>query len=198
MGNAPEPKVPTPKPTPEEAAAAAARRLVAQRNNNHKVLQRLNAEILGHQQNVKQFLQTNRQLIPDVTGEAKRKVFGLLSDYAAEVRLELDGLCSTDNCDETVSMEELLSMIREQPMLVPFAQEQSVAIPVSVKARVLKMAALYDYPLAIKIIDDEIFRPVRAGLAADAHDLRRELDRLFARMQEDLKCNANESSTATE
>ncbi|CAK9074742.1 Uncharacterized protein SCF082_LOCUS36346 [Durusdinium trenchii] len=33
-------------------ANAAVRRLVAQRNNNHKVLQRLNAEILGHQRNV--------------------------------------------------------------------------------------------------------------------------------------------------
>lgn len=195
--NAPEPKVPTPKPTPEEVAAAAARRLVAQRNNNHKVLQRLNAEILGHQQNVKQFLQTNRQLIPDVTGEAKRKVFGLLSDYAAEVRLELDGLiCAANGGDESASMEELLSVIQEQPMLVPFAQEQSVAIPVSVKARVLKMAALYDYPLAIQVIEDEIFTPVKSGLGADSSDLKKELDRIFARMQEDLKCNASESSTA--
>merc|ERR1712137_349809 len=35
-------------PTPEEAHAAATHRLVMQRNNNHKVLQRLNAEILTH------------------------------------------------------------------------------------------------------------------------------------------------------
>ncbi|CAE7478859.1 unnamed protein product [Symbiodinium natans] len=41
-----------PPPTPKQAASAALQRLVAQRNNNHKVLQRLNAEILGHQRNV--------------------------------------------------------------------------------------------------------------------------------------------------
>eukprot|EP00439_Symbiodinium_sp_Y106_P045362 s3007_g5.t1 len=38
-------------PTPKQVANAALQRLVAQRNNNHKVLQRLNAEILGHQRN---------------------------------------------------------------------------------------------------------------------------------------------------
>ncbi|CAE7528835.1 unnamed protein product [Symbiodinium sp. CCMP2592] len=45
-----EPDVP---PTPKQVANAALQhgRLVAQRNNNHKVLQRLNAEILGHQRN---------------------------------------------------------------------------------------------------------------------------------------------------
>lgn len=57
----------------------------SQRTNNHKV-QRLNAEILGHQQNVRQFLVANRQLIPMVSGESKRKVFQLLADYAAQHR----------------------------------------------------------------------------------------------------------------
>eukprot|EP00435_Cladocopium_sp_Y103_P054308 s932_g17.t1 len=38
--------------TTASQVGAVQRRLVAQRNNNHKVLQRLNAEILGHQRNV--------------------------------------------------------------------------------------------------------------------------------------------------
>merc|ERR1712019_112270 len=73
----------------DDAAAAAARRLVAQRNNNHKVLKRLNAEILGHQRNVRQFLQQNRQLIPVVSGESKQKIVGLLHDYAQEAATEV-------------------------------------------------------------------------------------------------------------
>ncbi|CAE8593263.1 unnamed protein product [Polarella glacialis] len=72
--------------------AASAKRLVAQRSNNHKVLRRLNAEILTHQQNVREFLQANRQLIPEVSGDAKRRVLALLRDYAQEIPSCLNGL----------------------------------------------------------------------------------------------------------
>lgn len=178
-----------PPPTPEEAALAATKRLVAQRNNNHKVLQRLNAEILGHQQNVKQFLQANRQLIPEVSGEAKKKVFSLLQDYATEARGELDELLMNSSDSR---WEELLQAITEQPMLAPFAQEQAVAIPVSVKARVLKMAALYDLELTMKVLDSEIFVPVRTALQGN-HDARQKTDKILTRIQEELRSHMREA-----
>jgi hypothetical protein len=180
-GRPPEPKpARPPPPTPEEAAAAATKRLVAQRNNNHKVLQRLNAEILGHQQNVKQFLSANRQLIPTVSSEAKQKVFGLLQDYATEARAELESFLL-----DAVGTEDVVAAVREQSMLTPFAQDQAVAIPVSVKARVLKMAALYDQALAIQVLEQEIFTPLRALLVDDA--TRDKFDVLSRRIQDAVK-----------
>jgi len=180
-GRPPEPKpARPPPPTPEEAAAAATRRLVAQRNNNHKVLQRLNAEILGHQQNVKQFLSANRQLIPTVSSEAKKKVFSLLQDYAVEARAELESFAL-----DAVDAEDIVNAMREQSMLTPFAQEQAVAIPVSVKARVLKMAALYDQSLATQVLDREIFSPVRT-LLGDGVALEK-FETLCRRIQEEVK-----------
>jgi len=180
----PKPARPPP-PTPEEAAAAATKRLVAQRNNNHKVLQRLNAEILGHQQNVRQFLSVNRQLIPRISGDAKRKVFGLLQDYSSEAGVELERFSCPEQGEDAASVEEIVSAITEQSMLTPFAQEQAVAIPVSVKARVLKMAALYDLGLAMQVLEQEIFVPIRNAMLED--EARKKLDELIARIKEELQ-----------
>jgi len=164
------------------------RRLVAQRNNNHKVLKRLNAEILGHQQNVRQFLQQNRQLIPVVSGESKRKIVGLLLDYAQEARVELQAmlLCAESGLG---GPREIVATVNELPMLVPFLQPQNVAIPVSVKARVLKMAALYDMPLAMKVVDEEIFEPVRVTLP---QEWRRRVDELSTKVRQELSNNVAE------
>jgi len=189
----PERKAVPPPPTPEEAALAATKRLVAQRNNNHKVLQRLNSEILGHQQNVRQFLQANRQLIPEVSGEAKKKVFRLLQDYSNEARVELDGLMLAAEDAGNSQWEELLQAICEQPLLAPFAQEQAVAIPVSVKARVLKMASLYDLELTMQVLDQEIFTPVRSVVSRADQESRQKADKILARIQEELKSHMREA-----
>jgi len=187
--DSPKPSRPVP-PTPEEAAAAATRRLVAQRNNNHKVLQRLNAEILGHQQNVRQFLAANRQLIPSISGDAAKKVFGLLQDYSIEARVELERFTCPDENDPPTTTEEILAATVELSMLTPFAQEQAVAIPVSVKARVLKMAALYDVAVTMQVLEQEIFTPIRSSLPKDDGEAQKKVDELVARIQEELKLHA--------
>jgi len=183
-----------PTPSPEEAAASAVRRLVAQRNNNHKVLKRLNAEILGHQQNVRQFLQQNRQLIPIVSGESKRKLVGLLHDYATEARAELEGAlaCAQSGLAGTT---EIIASMGELPMLVPFLQPQNLAIPVSVKARVLKMAALYDLPLAMKVVEEEIFAPVRRALPEGDDKWRKTVDEMSAKIRLELSNNVAEEGS---
>lgn len=187
-----EPKPPRPPPpTAEEAAAASTKRLVAQRNNNHKVLQRLNAEILNHQQNVRQFLTANRQLIPKVSGEAKKKVFGLLQDYSLEARIDLERLWCPDDGMEPAAVDELLSAIRDQSMLTPFAQDQAVAIPVSVKARVLKMAALYDLGMTMQVLEQEIFNPIRDVLPKDDDEAKQKLDKLCKRIHEELELSSS-------
>lgn len=191
-------KVPT--PTAEELAAAAVQRLVAQRNNNHKVLQRLNAEILAHQRNVREFLQSNRQLIPRVSCEAKTKVFKLLHDYLSEARVELHVLISNAEFlgkEPAETAEEVLTSLEAQPMLFPFLQPQSLAIPVSVKARVLKMAALYDVPLSMKMLEDELFHPVRDELSpahSPTSNIRRRVDDLCAKLRLELGSNVAEES----
>jgi len=180
----PAPKKP-PVPTPEQAAAAATQRLVAQRNNNHKVLQRLNAEILGHQRNVREFLRQNRQLIPQVPTESKQKIFGLLRDYATEAWTEVSAQQASSDA------ENVLRRLRETSMLVPFLQPQSLAIPVSVKARILKMAALYDVPLAMRLLEEELFSRARCSLAARPSACH-EVDALAEKVKTELSSNIAE------
>eukprot|EP00434_Breviolum_minutum_P045413 symbB.v1.2.040707.t1/scaffold7457.1/size11143/1 len=134
------------------------KRQINQRNNNHKVLLRLNAEILLHQQNVRQFLQANRQLIPEVSCEARSKVQTLLHDYAQEVQAELQ------NLDADKLVEELPTTLKHSGLLAPLLQSQVLAIPVCPKARVLKMAALYDLQMTFKVLEQEIFEPARQML----------------------------------
>mmetsp|Transcript_117931 Transcript_117931/g.279912 ORF Transcript_117931/g.279912 Transcript_117931/m.279912 type:complete len:1449 (+) Transcript_117931:65-4411(+) len=178
-------------PTPKQAvkaANAALQRLVAQRNNNHKVLQRLNAEILGHQRNVREFLCQNRQLIPQVPAESKLKIFRLLRDYAVEAWADLSG-----DHQDVAGGPQLLQKMAELPLLVPFLQPQSLAIPVSVKARVLKMAALYDLPLAMRLLDEELLSRARHSLSASPSSSAR-LDELTEKIRSELISNAEEEA----
>lgn len=185
------PQPPPRQPSAAEAAAAVTRRLVVQRNNNHKVLQRLNAEILGHQRNVRQFLQTNRQLIPQVSADSKIKVFGLLQDYVSEARADLREALPVAPAEP----DALLETVKKLPLLVPFLQPQDLAIPVSVKARVLKMSALYDLPNTLKILDDGLFRQVRSAVATQA--AKASLDEVFSKVRSELTNNVAEDGGAT-
>jgi len=181
-----------------------ARRLVAQRNNNHKVLQRLNAEILGHQNNVRTFLQSNRVLIPDITGEAKQKVFRLLADYIEEGVSEIERLgremseriddADTEGEAEEAAArkeaaEEILEAVQKMSLLVPFVQpKHHIAISVSVKARVLKLAGLYDFKLTQKSVESELFGAVRAALQELQHAASLEVaERLCATVLDELR-----------
>jgi len=180
--------------TPEQAQSAALRRLVAQRNNNHKVLQRLNAEILGHQQNVREFLCQNRQLIPEVPTESKMKIFRLLHDYCLEASADLQN----SNPQDADGGSKLLEKLKELPLLVPFLHEQSVAIPVSVKARVLKMAALYDLPQSMRLVEDELLSKARERLMmlGDLPALT-ELEALVKKVRSELSSNVAEEDAAS-
>jgi len=181
-------------PTPAEAAAAAAHRLVAQRNNNHKVLRRLNAEILGHQRNVRQFLQANRQLIPDVSGEEKNKMIRLLRDYTREACAELLNGQLCRRADEEQPGAGFAAAIQELGLFVPFLQPQSLAIPVSVKARVLKMAALYDFPLTMRVLDEEFFDIAFSSLLEGDPEARCALEELRGKVKEELSNNVAEAA----
>lgn len=186
-----EPESPTrgaPPVSTADATQAIVRRLVAQRNNNHKVLQRLNAEILAHQKSVRQFLHSNRQLIPPVSGKAKQQIFALLQDYSREARLEFEQKARHIASDAS----KVLRILAELPLLVPFLQPQGgVAIPVSVKARVVRMAALYDLAVTMRIIDDEVLGAARALLVPKAsgsagNAIRQRLNELSIRLREEL------------
>jgi len=74
-------------------------------------------------------------------------------------------------------------------MLVPFLQPQNLAIPVSVKARVLKMAALFDLPLTMKVIEDAIFSPLRFSLS---EDWCRRVDDISTKIRQELSNNVAE------
>eukprot|EP00931_Biecheleriopsis_adriatica_P064474 TRINITY_DN39249_c0_g1_i1.p1 TRINITY_DN39249_c0_g1~~TRINITY_DN39249_c0_g1_i1.p1 ORF type:complete len:1127 (+),score=272.68 TRINITY_DN39249_c0_g1_i1:115-3495(+) len=180
------------QPSAEEMAAASAKRQVTQRNNNCKVLQRLNAELLTHQQNVRQFLQANRQLIPEISIESKGKVYALLRDFAREVLSEVKSNAPRALAGDT---KELLHPLVSTGLLVPFLQPQTLAIPVSVKARVLKMAALYDLPLTIKVLEDELFCPVRRMLSQiGASKDMSQVDDIAERVQKELKSHVDEDA----
>lgn len=164
---------------------------MAQRNNNHKVLQRLNAEILGHQRNVREFLCQNRQLIPEVPTESKMKIFRLLHDYCMEAWADLHSSNPQD-----ADGSRLLEKLKELPLLVPFLHQQSLAIPVSVKARVLKMAALYDLPQSMRLLDEELLSRARDRLMA-LGDLpsQVELEELAKKVRSELSSNVAEDAS---
>lgn len=162
--------------SPEEQGL---KRQINQRSNNHKVLLRLNAEILLHQQNVRQFLQANRQLIPEVSCEAKGKVQTLLRDYAHEVQLQLHSLHGE-------LVEEVATTLSQSGLLAPLLQRQVLAIPVCPKARVLKMAALYDLEMTFQVLEQEIFEPARQMLL-QANASTQCLDEVTERIQKELQ-----------
>ncbi|CAJ1389767.1 unnamed protein product [Effrenium voratum] len=180
----PEPK----RVTPEKATSSVLPRLVAQRNNNHKVLQRLNAEILGHQRNVREFLCQNRQLIPEVPAASKLKIFRLLRDYAIEAWADLGR--------EDAGRGDLLERLEQLPLLVPFLQPQSLAIPVSVKARVLKMAALYDLPLTMQLLDEELLSRARQSLLVQ-DSFAAKLEELAEKVRAELASSAEDAACIT-
>ncbi|CAE7528868.1 unnamed protein product [Symbiodinium sp. CCMP2592] len=136
---------------------------------------------------VREFLCQNRQLIPQVPAESKLKIFRLLRDYAVEAWADLSG-DHQDACGP-----QLLQKMAELPLLVPFLQPQSLAIPVSVKARVLKMAALYDLPLAMQLLDEELLSRARHSLAASTSSSAR-LDELTEKIRSELISNAEEEA----
>merc|ERR1712113_153278 len=87
--------------------------------------------------------------------------------------------------------KEIIAVVGKLPMLVPFLQPECLAITVSVKARVLKMATLYDLPLTLKVIDAELFGPIRSAEACH-DDLQRGLDELRTKIHQELSKNVAE------
>merc|ERR1712137_162578 len=149
-----------PQPGDEEYVPKPSHRQIMQRKYNHKTFNQLNEDLLLHQKDVREFLQENRQLIPQISSDTKRKIFGILRDYAKEARAEIETQLREISFSCPGDLDLLLSVIQEMPLLTPFLQPADVAIPSSVKARVLKMAALCDMPEAMKLINSSVFDPV--------------------------------------
>merc|ERR1712150_206962 len=122
------------------------------------------------------------------TGEEKKKVFQLSIDYAVEAHEELESLASENRPTGT-----LVEAVQALALFVPFAQSQALAISVSVKARVVKMAALYDFALTMKVVEEHIFRPLRATLPDGDDDGRHRLEAVRKRIREELQANVAES-----
>jgi len=94
-------------------------------------------------------------------------------------------------------VKNVLKAVQELPILVPFLQSQSLAITVCVKARVLKMAALYDMPLTIQTLEDEIFNPLGEVLLVADPNAKDELCRVCKRIIAELSSNVAEVTTLT-
>jgi len=149
-----------PQPGDEDYVPKPSHRQIMQRKYNHKTFNQMNEELLLHQKDVREFLQENRQLIPQISGDAKRKIFGILRDYTTEARVELQAQLREISFSCPGDLDLLLSVIQDMPLLTPFLQPANVAIPASVKARVLKMAALCDMAEAMKLINSSVFDPL--------------------------------------
>jgi len=149
-----------PKPGDEEYVPKPSHRQIMQRKYNHKTFNQLNEDLLLHQKDVREFLQENRQLIPQISSDTKRKTFGILRDYVKEARAEIEAQLREISFSCPGDLDLLVSVIQEMPLLTPFLQPADVAIPLSVKARVLKMAALCDMAEAMKLINSSVFDPV--------------------------------------
>ncbi|CAD7929510.1 unnamed protein product [Amoebophrya sp. A25] len=126
-------------------------RRVLQRVNNHKLLQRLNAEILTYQSNIKQFLASNRKLIPPVRGEHKVHTFELVTDYLVTARKKIAKFA------EQLSYTEILNRMADIPLLAPMFMPQNLAISVNSETRVLRMAAILDTELLKRMLDEHLF-----------------------------------------
>jgi len=111
----------------------------------------------------------------------------LLQDYSREARQEFEQRASRFSSDAS----KVLRILAELPLMVPFLQPQGgVAIPVSVKARVVRMAALYDLPLTMRIMDEvlgtarALLLPKASGSAGNA--IRQRFHELSLRLREEL------------
>lgn len=89
------------------------------------------------------------------------------------------------------AIEELVDMVQSLSLIVPFVQEQLLAIPVSVKARVLKMAALCDLATTRKIIETNIFNPVLEVIPHEG-EAWKAIDQIRLRIRRDLETNVTE------
>lgn len=126
--------------------------LVKQRTANLKVLQRLNAEILTYQGNVRQFLQRNRAVIPEVSAEDKKKLFEFVGDCIGEAREAL------------LNAAHPLEMAKSCDLISSLLSGANIAVTISVQARALRLAALYDMELTKNMIQEGIFAPLRQAL----------------------------------
>jgi len=127
-------------------------RALAQRVNNHKLLQRLNAEILGYQTNMKTFLTSNSLLIPEVSKAKKTDVFAVLADYIADAQAQMRKASSHGH-----SFDEIFATLLREPPLATYMLTSPLAIPINVDSRVLKTAQLLDCKLLWKSISLGIF-----------------------------------------
>jgi len=151
--------------SPPEPEDTRDRRIV-QRVNNHKLLQRLNAEILGYQSNIKQFLASNKKLIPTVVAEDKHHIFELITDYLVSARKRIAKFSTQ------LSYTEILNRMADIPLLTPMFLPNALAISVNPETRVLRMAAIFDTALLKRMLDVYLFDFLKREIFSKAFEER--------------------------
>mmetsp|Transcript_29742 Transcript_29742/g.68474 ORF Transcript_29742/g.68474 Transcript_29742/m.68474 type:complete len:1135 (-) Transcript_29742:119-3523(-) len=152
------------KPQPEASEACA--RLLAQRKTSMKLLRRLNGEILGYQHDVQRLQIVNEAIIPQISVEQKVQVFALLQAFLADVRTDL--LQAKKDSTAGFLLHVILECLQKQQVFVGLVQDPPIAIPVSIQARTLRMAALHDIKLAIKLLEDDVFLIAQEAIRASS------------------------------
>jgi len=144
----------------QTSQSEACERLLKQRRTSLKLLRRLNGEILGYQHDVQRLQLVNQAILPEVHIEQKALVFNLLKEFLDDARKELEEVKATSSFSLTV----LVTSLQKQPMFAALLQDPPIAIPVSIEARTLRMANLYDMKLATKLLEDELLILVREAI----------------------------------
>jgi len=128
---------------------------VWQRVNNWKLAVRLNSEILSQQTKMKEMLQSNRYLIPEVTTQQKTDAFVLVEEYCVEAQQWLSKRI-TPSMDEAAATELLNAFVEASPIAQVVASDPELAISTQVGCRVLKLAALLDNAALIAMLEKHV------------------------------------------
>merc|ERR1712100_568472 len=128
---------------------------VWQRVNNWKLAVRLNSEILSQQTKMKEMLQSNRYLIPEVTTQQKTDAFVLVEEYCIEAQQWLSKRISP-SLDDASAREILDEFLVASPIAQVVASDPELAISTQVGCRVLKLAALLDNDGLISLLEKHV------------------------------------------
>jgi flagellar biosynthesis GTPase FlhF len=128
---------------------------VWQRVNNWKLAVRLNSEILSQQTKMKEMLQSNKYLIPEVTTQQKTDAFVLVEEYCIEAQRWL-GKRVFPGMDDAAAREVLTAFLEASPIAQVLASDPELAISTQVGCRVLKLAALLDNDALVNMLEKHV------------------------------------------
>lgn len=119
-----------------------------------------------YQSNIKQFLASNKKLIPTVVAEDKHHIFELITDYLVSARKRIAKLSTQ------LSYTEILNRMADIPLLTPMFLPNALAISVNPETRVLRMAAIFDTALLKRMLDVYLFDFLKREIFSKAFEER--------------------------